>query len=468
MHPIYWKRCKRDDLEPELMWLGEEVLEPDDGRPVPIEQPNAIQTPPLSMKNREDRIRMVFGLTHDDPLPEIGSNSLQTYYRYLAAELRFPFTAMVTAPGLPHTREQATFSVTGLLDPEADEAIEEEDGLTCTGRRRGEEFLVPLSEIEVKRKGPNVKLISDYSYWFHNWPWESESDEEEDSDEAVGSDTSMASLWILVVAILVVGLAGGLTGATFGAALKAIAGAGLAAQIGGIPLAVLGAWMLGRYGIVFGAVNRMRSGGFLLGVVAGLVLGGLLGVFAGLTVLTFLWSLAGAIAGVIVGPYFVPRVRRLLGSSLGAFLGICAGTLASAYWHDPTRALAGAVSGLDHRRARRDRAVHRPDPGRVFPAGSASGFRCHGRGLRRARGKIWKSMRIGGPVRGDGPRELANRLCGRYDRPARHTPFLGRSQSLFARAGMGFAQGGTILCTVQLASGVGRTGSAGRDRVRGM
>jgi len=43
-----------------------------------------------------------------------------------------------------------------------------------------------------------------------------------------------------------VGVAGGLLGATIGAALRTIERAGLAAMIGGIPLAMIGAWLLGR------------------------------------------------------------------------------------------------------------------------------------------------------------------------------------------------------------------------------
>ena len=58
MHPVYRKRCKRDDLEMESMWLGEEDIEPDDGTPVPIEQPTQIKTPPFSEKDRDDRVAM--------------------------------------------------------------------------------------------------------------------------------------------------------------------------------------------------------------------------------------------------------------------------------------------------------------------------------------------------------------------------------------------------------------------------
>ena len=90
MHPVYKNRCERDGLDPETMWLGEEDLEADDGTPVPIEQPTAIRTPPLSEKDQDDRVRKALGLTHDDPLPEISHETLSAYHRYLAAQPEVP------------------------------------------------------------------------------------------------------------------------------------------------------------------------------------------------------------------------------------------------------------------------------------------------------------------------------------------------------------------------------------------
>ena len=81
IHPIYRRRCERDGLDFETMGLGEEDLELDDGTPVPIEQPTEIKTPPLSEKEQDDRVRMAFGLTHDDPLPDVSPETLMTYYR---------------------------------------------------------------------------------------------------------------------------------------------------------------------------------------------------------------------------------------------------------------------------------------------------------------------------------------------------------------------------------------------------
>ena len=89
------------------MWLGEEDLEPDDGTPVPIEQPTAIVTTPLSEKDQDDRVRMALGLTHDDPLPEVSRKTLLAYHRYLAANLKFPFRARSETDGTVADRPPA-------------------------------------------------------------------------------------------------------------------------------------------------------------------------------------------------------------------------------------------------------------------------------------------------------------------------------------------------------------------------
>jgi len=91
--PIYRKRCERDGFDGEEMWLGENDLEPDPGGPIKIEQPNEIVTKPLSMDDQDDRIRAVFGLTSDDPLPNVDFDSLLAYHRHLSESLLFPFEA---------------------------------------------------------------------------------------------------------------------------------------------------------------------------------------------------------------------------------------------------------------------------------------------------------------------------------------------------------------------------------------
>ena len=345
MHPVYLKRCERDGLEMESMWLVEEDIEPDDGTPVSMEQPTQIKTLPLSEKDQDDRVRMALGLTHDDPLPEISLETLLTYHRYLTANLKFPFNAYCGEEEVgPFSRKRATMTMTGLLDP-VREGLGVEDGLVCKGRGRGDEIEVPLAEIEVGKKNPNFKLISDYTYWFHNWPCRDESEiDREDDGQDIGSEIPPPSMLIFTKAVLLCVVGGGILGATIGAALKTFNGAGLAALIGGIPLGMIGALILGRYGIIVGAVNRLRFGAFL-GAVLGSLGGGLVGVVAGLTVVALPWSLLGLIAGMFLGPYVLPQKQRRLVSFRAASFGTCGGVLISAFRHDQARATAGAVSG---------------------------------------------------------------------------------------------------------------------------
>ena len=345
MHPAYRKSCERDGLEMETMWLDEEYVEPDDGSPIPIEQPTGIKTPPLSERDQDDRVRMALGLTHDDPLPEISLETLLTYHRYLTANLKFPFNAYCGEEEVgPFSRKRATMTVTGLLDP-VREGLGVEDGLVCKGRGRGDEIEVPLAEIEAGKKNPNFKLISDYAYWFYNWPCRDESEiDREDDGQDIGSEIPPPGMLIFTKAVLLCVVGGGILGATIGAALKTFNGAGLAALIGGIPLGMIGALILGRYGIIAGAVNRLRFGAFL-GAVLGSLGGGLVGVVAGLTVVALPWSLLGLIAGMFLGPYVLPQKQRRLVSFRAASFGTCGGVLISAFRHDQARATAGAVSG---------------------------------------------------------------------------------------------------------------------------
>ena len=167
VHPVYLRRCERDGFDAEIMWLAEEDLEPDEGTLVPIEQPTTIVTPPLSVKDQDDRIRAVFGLTHDDLIPQVNPETLLIYFRYLRATLTFPFPATYWDFGRLHD-QKITVMIHGLPDPE-EIGLDEEDGLICHGRDHNGSIEIPLAEIELKKKAPNHEPVSDYSYWFHNW-----------------------------------------------------------------------------------------------------------------------------------------------------------------------------------------------------------------------------------------------------------------------------------------------------------
>ncbi len=168
IHPIYRKRCERDGLTFEEMWLGDDDLEPDTGEAVTLEQPTKIVTPPLSMKDQDDRIRVVFGLTRDDIVPDVNGSDLRTYYKHLAANLKFPFEAT-------WIREARFGGVSGkvtivaLGGSEDDPWIDDTYGILCKAKMIGVKRDLPLSEVEKIKGKPNQQIVEDYCYWFGNY-----------------------------------------------------------------------------------------------------------------------------------------------------------------------------------------------------------------------------------------------------------------------------------------------------------
>jgi hypothetical protein len=163
IHPVVRQRSEKDGTVLEEYWLGNDDLEPDNGSPLGIEQPTEITAKPLSPKDQDDRVRMVFGLTSNDPLPEVDDETLTTYRAFLAKNLTFPFQA---EHGGDYGHPERV-KVIGLGDPDEEPLIDETDGLLCKARMEGEVVTLPLGELEDAK--PNRRLIDDYCYWFHNW-----------------------------------------------------------------------------------------------------------------------------------------------------------------------------------------------------------------------------------------------------------------------------------------------------------
>ncbi len=179
VHPVYFKRCERDGIEAGEYWADEgEVVASDSGQQAPaMERPTKLATRPLSSDGPEDRIRMIFGLTSDDPLPQSNEKTQQRYMEYLEAHLSFPFKADYSAASLlgPDTGEGVTvigFASQSPIDPD--------DGIVCQARKGRDAFDVPISQVQVNVDGPNFQHIEDYTYWL--WELE-EHDEEDESDE---------------------------------------------------------------------------------------------------------------------------------------------------------------------------------------------------------------------------------------------------------------------------------------------
>ena len=168
LHPIYLKRCERDGLAFEIMGLKEEDLELDDGTPVALEHPTEIKTPPLSEKDQDDRIRAVFGLTHDDPLPLVSPETLSAYCDYLAANLKLPIVTSYWEKSNAFTSKKVSVSITTLEAP-VEEEFDEECGLFGIAATKEGEMEIPLESLDLKKQDPNYRLISDYTYWSQTW-----------------------------------------------------------------------------------------------------------------------------------------------------------------------------------------------------------------------------------------------------------------------------------------------------------
>jgi hypothetical protein len=199
MPPIFRKRCERDGLHEERSWLGEEDLEPAVGDDLPLEQPTRIATRPLRPADQDDRIRAIFGLTSDDPLPESSYENMRQYHAYLAANLTFPFEAAYWQETGRHQSHRCKVIVLGLVD--LDCYCYEDVGLLFQIQRDGEPTTVvqtraesrsglfgflsqilglsapqmtddgdylPLDDLELTKKDANQQLLKDFAYWMWN------------------------------------------------------------------------------------------------------------------------------------------------------------------------------------------------------------------------------------------------------------------------------------------------------------
>jgi hypothetical protein len=133
-----------------------------------IEQPEAVTTEPLSQSDQDDRIKMVFGLDSNDPLPDVDEEMLEVYCEYLADSLSFPFEAEHTPESGHLFRHSRIVKVIGLGDADDEPLIDDMHGILCEARHQRRVQVVPLAELEVEKGKPNRQFVKDYCYWFGN------------------------------------------------------------------------------------------------------------------------------------------------------------------------------------------------------------------------------------------------------------------------------------------------------------
>jgi hypothetical protein len=335
MHSVYRTRCERDGLDSDSMWLGGGDLEPDTGEPVAFEQPDALVARPLRPDEPEDRVRAVFRLTSDDPLPAVNGASLRRYRRHLASRLTFPFAALYTEEVGPFRSKTDPVLVLRLLP--AEEA-DEDDGLLAEVTRGAERLVLPLREVEVPAGDPFHLALEDYGWWLENGPTD-DSDE-----EGAGRPAAPPAPISLGTVLLLFGLTVAVGGATLGAILRAVEGAQYGMAVGAALVGLLGLLAGSRFGGIFGAVNRIPSGS-RLGGFWGMLAGAALGALAGALVVAIVGSVLGGILVRLAGRALAALGWKPLGKAGWTLLGAWGGALVQAFYQNPDEALRGALYG---------------------------------------------------------------------------------------------------------------------------
>lgn len=242
MHPVYRKRCQRDYLEIATMWLAETDLELDIGERAKVEQPTNLVSRPLSKHKQDDRIRIILGLTSDDPLPLVTEENLAKYQRHLATHLSFPFQADYRVQTGPFEETVFPVTVVGLLDADA---CDEEEGVLCEAiLQDGTTTELLLASMEAKVNHHNRQLIYDYAHWFCNW--ERDFKIRFTQELAGGKEAPVRPVGLLTTLIETLTV-GGLYGAILGSTIACLDGAFIAVKTGAALLGLVGCVVGARY-----------------------------------------------------------------------------------------------------------------------------------------------------------------------------------------------------------------------------
>lgn len=338
----YRRRCEEEDLDLETMWLAANDLELETGEPLPSPPPRQFRE-----NDPEDRVRAVFGLTGNEPLPPVNADTQRRYHEHLAARLRFPLVALCTESVGRFRQRTFPVVVLRLLPPEeADpdlgllvQAIDSEEsaalpppggeGVTPENLARP----LPLAALELAENDSARRLVGDYLTWLEM--------AEDDASLPPVRGMTPPSLWGLAFTFLVGGAAGG---ALVKAVLETVEGAQIGVAGAAAVLGFLGALLGRRYGTFFGAVNRIRLGG-AFGMVGGALVGGVVGAVVGALIVAFVGSILGSIAGTVLGRVLKSLGARPMGEVGWVLLGAWAGSLVLAWYKGPERFLPAVLVG---------------------------------------------------------------------------------------------------------------------------
>ena len=117
--------------------------------------------------NQDDRIRKIFGLPSDAPLPLVREETLAAYHDHLVANLTLPFRRAL----LPERRQDAAPDPLRSGYGTVESAARPKPRPSWDRRQahhHREVLELPLAEFGVMEDNPNCELIDDYAYWFVN------------------------------------------------------------------------------------------------------------------------------------------------------------------------------------------------------------------------------------------------------------------------------------------------------------
>jgi hypothetical protein len=340
MHPVYRRRCQRDGLDLDSAWLDEGDLEINTGEPVGIEQPGTLTPRPLDLGEQEDRVRAVFDLTSDDPLPAPNHERLEHYHRFLSERLRFPLEAQYADMNgcVPGAEETVKFVGLAPLDQ-----MRVKNGLLAEiERANGQREAVELFDVETPRNEYARQLLGDYSYWFceaFRYDLAEKGRQELRAEGAAGP-----ARWPIGSLLVRCGVYGALCGAVVGAITAAMEWAPLGLAVAAGVFAVIGYFLGSWLGLLLRALRLGQSAprlgslfGALAGAVVGAVVGPLLVAFAG--------TVLGSVAGFIIFHTLAKLGIKRPGGFLGGLVGAGAGGVVLACLTDMDRATIGLLCG---------------------------------------------------------------------------------------------------------------------------
>jgi hypothetical protein len=185
-HPVYAKRCRRDGEKPAKHWLNEDEMELDSPeQPAEMEQPVNLVAAPLSADDEDDRIRMIFGLTSDDPLPAASEETQRQYRDYLKAHMTFPFNATFWDVTKLTSSVRKLVVATGFVESSP---LDPARGILCETHCGQETDQLPLDHLQLDEDDPNYPYLEDYRFWHAGIYDFSCDDEEEDDEDVYGYD----------------------------------------------------------------------------------------------------------------------------------------------------------------------------------------------------------------------------------------------------------------------------------------